>query len=123
MRLFGQPAIAVDGRAFRLATPRKSLQVLAYLLIHRAAPVSRDYLAFLLWPDEEEGVARTRLRSTVNDLLRVMPQPGSDFIGSSVTELWWNPDVALSLDVDEFTDASKDAARLEEAVALYRGDL
>ena len=37
--------------------------------------------------------------------------------------MWWNPDVALSLDVDEFTDASKDAARLEEAVALYRGDL
>jgi DNA-binding SARP family transcriptional activator len=123
VRLFGQPAITVDGRAFRLATPRKSLQVLAYLLMHRAAPVSRDYLAFLLWPDEAEGVARTRLRSTVNDLLRVMPQPGSNFIGSSADELWWNPGVALSLDVEEFADASKDAARLEEAVALYRGDL
>jgi DNA-binding SARP family transcriptional activator len=123
VRLFGQPALEVDGRAFRLATPRKSLQVLAYLLMHRAAPVSRDYLAFLIWPDEEEGVARTRLRSTVNDLLRVMPQPGSDFIGSSAAELWWNPDVALSLDVDAFANASQDAARLEEAVALYRGDL
>ncbi len=91
--------------------------------MHRAAPVSREYLAFLLWPDEEEGVARTRLRSTVNDLLRVMPQPGGDFIGSSADELWWNPDVALSLDVDAFSEASNDAARLEEAVALYRGDL
>ncbi len=123
VRLFGQPEIAVDGRAFRLATPRKSLQVLAYLVMHRAAPVSREYLAFLLWPDEEEGVARTRLRSTVNDLLRVMPQPGSDFIGSSADELWWNPDVTLSLDVDAFSEASNDATRLEEAVALYRGDL
>ncbi|MFY9720285.1 MAG: AAA family ATPase, partial [Candidatus Cybelea sp.] len=123
MRLFGQPALTVDGQAFRLATPRKSLQVLAYLLMHRAAPVSRDYLAFLLWPDEEEGVARGRLRSTVSDLLRVLPQPGGDFIGTSPEELWWNNDVALSLDVDAFAEAANDAARLEEAVALYRGDL
>ncbi|MGC1380801.1 MAG: AAA family ATPase [Candidatus Baltobacteraceae bacterium] len=116
-------AITVDGEAFRLATPRKSLQLLAYLLMHRAAPVSRDYFAFLFWPDEEEGAARTRLRSTVSDLLRVLPQPGGDFVGTSADALWWKNDVDLWLDVDAFNEAANDPARLEEAVALYRGDL
>ncbi len=115
--------ITVDGQAFRLATPRKSLQLLAYILMHRAAPISRDYLSFLFWPDEEEGAARTRLRSTVSDLLRVLPQPGADLVGTSADALWWNDGVDLWLDVDAFVEASKDEARLEEAVALYRGDL
>jgi DNA-binding SARP family transcriptional activator/tetratricopeptide (TPR) repeat protein len=123
VRLLGQVALTVDGLPFRLATPRKSLQVLAYLLLHRDAPVSRDYLAFLIWPDEEEAAARTRLRATLSDLLRVLPQPGQDFVGSSTDALWWNGDVDLWLDVDNFVGASKDAARLEEAIALYRGDL
>jgi DNA-binding SARP family transcriptional activator/tetratricopeptide (TPR) repeat protein len=123
VRLFGQVALTVDGQVFALATPRKSLQVLAYLLLHRDAPVSRDYLAFLLWPDEEEGIARTRLRATLSDLLRVLPQPSGDFVGTSTDALWWNRDVDLWLDVDAFVDASRDVTRLEEAVALYRGEL
>ena len=123
VRLLGQVEVTVDGRPFRLATPRKSLQLLAYLLMHRAAAVSRDYLAFLLWPDEEESVARGRLRSTISDLLRVLPQPGGDFIGTNTDEVWWNGEVELRLDVDAFSDAAKDPERLEEAVALYRGDL
>jgi DNA-binding SARP family transcriptional activator/tetratricopeptide (TPR) repeat protein len=123
VRLLGQVEIAVDGEPFRLATPRKSLQLLAYLLMHRAAPVSRDYVSFLLWPDEEEGVARGRLRSTISDLLRVLPQPGSDFVGTNADEIWWNGEVDLWLDVDEFAVAAKESQRLEEAAALYRGDL
>ena len=91
--------------------------------MHRAARVSRDYLAFLIWPDEDEDRARARLRSTISDLLRVLPQPGSDFIGTSTDEVWWNNDINLWLDVDAFVKASQDPARLEEALALYRGDL
>ncbi|HEY1882670.1 MAG TPA: AAA family ATPase [Candidatus Cybelea sp.] len=123
VRLLGQVAITVDGEPFRLATPRKTLQLLAYLVMHRTAAVSRDYAAFLIWPDEEEGVARSRLRSTISDLLRVLPQPGSDFVGTNAEEVWWNAEVDLWLDVDAFTAAANDPRRLEEAVALYRGDL
>ncbi len=123
VRLLGQVAITVNGEPFRLATPRKTLQLLAYLLMHRTAAVSRDYAAFLIWPDEEEGVARSRLRSTISDLLRVLPQPGSDFVGTNAEEVWWNSEVDLWLDVDEFAAAANDPQRLQEAVALYRGDL
>jgi hypothetical protein len=40
IRLFGHLEVTHDGAHFALATPRKALQVLAYLLLHRAA-VSR----------------------------------------------------------------------------------
>lgn len=123
MRLLGQVEIEVDGRPFELATPRKSLQVLSYLLLHRAGPVPRDHLAFLLWPDEEESVARARLRSTINDLQRVLPQPHDDFIGTNADTIWWNSAVDLWFDVDAFLAASKDPSRLDEAVTHYRGEL
>lgn len=70
----------VAGVPFRLATPRKSLQVLAYLLLNRAATVSRDYLAFLLWPDDAEDTARVRLRASIHDLARVLPQPAERWL-------------------------------------------
>ena len=122
-RLLGQLAVKVDGAGFRLATPRKTLQVLAYLLLHRTAPVSRDHLAFLVWPDEEETVARARLRSTINELLHVLPQPAHDFLTIDTETLSWNGSIDLWLDVDAFLDASKDGSRLDEAVEYYRGDL
>lgn len=123
VRLFGQVEVKVDGEPFRLANPRKSLQIFAYLLLHRAAPVSRDYLAFLIWPDEEEGVARTRLRSSLSDLQKVLPQPASDFIVADAETLSLNPGVRLQLDVASFEAASRDRGRLKEATELYRGDL
>ncbi len=121
--MLGQVAVKVDGAEFHLATPRKTLEVLAYLLLHRTAPVSRDHLAFLIWPDEEEGVARTRLRSTTNDLLHVLPQPASDFVTVDTDALSWNGAVDVWLDVDAFVEASKEPSRLDEAVEHYRGDL
>ncbi len=122
MRLFGQVEVIVDGEPYRLATPRKSLQVLAYLLLNRSAPVSRDYLAFLLSPDSEEDSARSKLRATVSDLLKVLPAPAHDFILVETDTLAWNPTAKVWLDVDDFVVAVRDRKRLEEAVDLYRGD-
>jgi DNA-binding SARP family transcriptional activator/tetratricopeptide (TPR) repeat protein len=123
VRLFGHLDVALDGDPFRLATPRKSLQVLAYLLLHRAAPVSREYLAFLLFPDDEEGVARTRLRSTLSELQKILPQPASEYVIVDAEKLAWNPEADIWLDVDAFAEASQDPRRCGEAIDLYRGDL
>jgi len=60
VRLFGHVEVALNGARFKLATPRKSLQVLAYLLLHRGAAVAREYLAYLLYPDDEEASARAK---------------------------------------------------------------
>ena len=42
IRLFGHTEMNLEGVPFKFATPRKSLQVLAYLLLHRSAPVTRE---------------------------------------------------------------------------------
>ena len=123
IRLFGHLEIALEGARFELATPRKSLQVLAYLLLHRAAPVAREYLAFLLYPDDEEGAARAKLRATLSDLPKILPAPIDRYVSIDGEKLAWKPDADIWLDVDEFEAASRDRARLDEAIELYRGDL
>jgi DNA-binding SARP family transcriptional activator len=124
VHLFGHVRVFTDGAPFRMATPRKALPLLAYLLLHRDVAVSRDFLSFLLWPDEAEESARTKLRATLHDLVRVMPPaPDGHWIASEGTTICWNPGAPVSLDVDDFEAAIADPERLEEAVELYAGDL
>ncbi|MGB8909827.1 MAG: AAA family ATPase [Candidatus Cybelea sp.] len=124
IRLFGHVAVEVNGEPFRLATPRKTLSVLAYLLLNRDAPIARDFLAYVMWPDDDEEPARTKLRMNLYDLARVLPPElaGRALIvdGDSVR---LRPDLHLWLDVEEFDGGTADPERLEEAVVLYRGDL
>lgn len=123
IRLFGHVEVTLDGARFKLATPRKSLQVLAYLLLHRDAAVSREYLAFLLYPDDEESAARTKLRATLSELPKILPAPASRYVTIDTEKAAWNPEAELWLDVAAFDAAAADRARLTEAIELYRGDL
>jgi DNA-binding SARP family transcriptional activator len=121
--LFGHPRVTADGRPFNLATPRKSLPVLAYLLLHRGAPVARSFLAYLIWPDETEEAARAKLRATLFDLVRVLPPaPEGHWIAVDALNVQWSENAAVGVDVEEFDAAIADSDRLEEAVELYAGD-
>jgi DNA-binding SARP family transcriptional activator/tetratricopeptide (TPR) repeat protein len=122
--LFGHVAVEVNGTPFKLATPRKTLPVLAYLLLNRDAPIARDFLAYVMWPEDEEEAARTKLRLSLFDLARVLPP---EFEGRALTvdgdSVRLRPDLHLWLDVEEFGRLIVDPQRIEEAVSLYRGDL
>jgi DNA-binding SARP family transcriptional activator len=101
--LFGHARVFANGQPFRLATPRKTLPLLAYLLLNREAAVSRSFLAFLIWPDESEDDARAKLRATLHDLVKVLPPaPEGHWIVIEGTNVRWNPDAQIALDVDEF---------------------
>jgi DNA-binding SARP family transcriptional activator/predicted ATPase len=130
-------------------TPRLQ-SLLAYLVMHRAAPHSRQHLAFIFWPHSTEAQARTNLRNQLYHLRRALPD-ADRFLHVDVKTLQWGPDAAFTLDVAEFERAiaqaheaeqasSRDTApargsargaghqtavraALEEAVGLYRGDL
>ena len=124
LQLLGHIRAFVDGMAFRMATPRKTPQLLTYLLLHRGATVSRDFLAFIFWPDDSEDSARAKLRANLHDLVRLLPPalPEKPWISADGTSIRWNDESAVTLDVDEFESAI--AVRdLERAVALYAGDL
>ena len=48
-------------------------QLLAYLALHRLAPISRQQLAFLFWPDSIDQQALKNLRTLLTRLRRALP--------------------------------------------------
>ena len=94
--------------------------LLAYLLLHRDAPQSRQRLAFLLWPGSTERQAHTNLRKVLYNLRRALPG-AEQLIEIGPRTLQWRADAPLWLDVDHFEQALAEG-RLEEAVETYAGE-
>ena len=99
--------------------------LLAYLLLHRAAPQQRQHLAFLFWPDTGEAQALTNLRNLLHKLRQVLPTPAR-FLVINPHAVQWRPDAPYRLDVADFEAAVAHAATratLETAISYYQGDL
>ena len=102
--LFGHVRLAFDGKPLEFGAPRKTLPILAYLLVHRDAAISREFLAFLMWPDDEEDVARNNLRRNLTLFKTILPPraPAENWILATNEFVRWNPDAPYSLDIAEF---------------------
>jgi DNA-binding SARP family transcriptional activator len=105
--------------------------LLAYLLLHRHAPQSRQQLAFLFWPDSSEAQALTNLRKLLLHLRRALPA-ADRFLQTDAKGVQWNGNATVTLDVAEFEHAVAQSAALtgdqvvtawQSAIDLYRGDL
>ncbi len=123
--LLGHMRLAFDGQPIEFGAPRKTLPILAYLLLHRTGGVARDFVAFTMWPDAEEEAARGNLRRNLS-LLKTMlpPRPADDgWILATNEVVRWNPAAPCTLDVAEFDRFSAEPDGLESAVELYHGDL
>jgi len=123
IRLFGHVKIEVDGAPFHLATPRRTLALLTYLVLHRTTAVERDFISYTLWPDDDEGAARTKLRGTLYDLLRVLPPSTDGWFDVGSDSIRWKAGTDVEVDIERFETLARDPATLREAVDLYRGDL
>ncbi|MEX2535554.1 MAG: BTAD domain-containing putative transcriptional regulator [Trueperaceae bacterium] len=131
-RLLGMFRLEANGASVAgLESPRVQ-SLLAYLLLHRQAPLSRQRIAFEFWPDSGEEQARTNLRQLLHYLRRDLP--GSQaLLDVTPRTLRWHPEAPLSLDVALFeaalsraeqTDDADDRRRyLTEAIAHYGGEL
>jgi DNA-binding SARP family transcriptional activator len=123
VHLLGQPRLFFDGASFQFAGKRKALPLLAYLLLHRSNRIARDFLAFTLWPDTEEPEALAALRRALHELTKELPPSNVGWIVSADDTLAWNPEARVTFDAEEFEAKSQRQETLEEAVALYDGDL
>lgn len=135
IHLLGQFRATDKGEAVSgLGQPRLCF-LLAYLLLHRDAPVSRQQLAFAFWPDTSDDQARSNLRTVLHRLRDALPD-GEHCLAFDRHTVLWRPDAALSLDVSDFEAALAAAQRaqrtadreterraLQEAVEAYAGDL
>ena len=138
LNLLGPFRLLCDGRPVAGFEQARLQHLLAYLVLHRAAPVSRQQLAFAFWPDTTDPQALknlrtllTRLRSALSGALQET-LPGADrLIDVSPHTLQWVQDESLAVDVVEFERCTAQAGRepdspassLSSAVALYSGDL
>lgn len=109
--------------------------LLAYLALHRTAPISRRQLAYLFWPDSPDPQALKNLRTLLTRLRHALPD-ADHFIQVTTQAIEWRLNAPITLDVNEFEiilaqkaaaqeagDEAGEIKALESAVELYAGEL
>jgi DNA-binding SARP family transcriptional activator/regulation of enolase protein 1 (concanavalin A-like superfamily) len=135
IQLLGEFRISFGDKLLETLSSPRLQSILAYLLLHRGAPQSRQHIAFTFWPDSIESQARTNLRKLLYDLRRALPEADA-YLYADTQTVRWSGDAPLSLDVADLEEALEDATAaagsddrraasqaLERAVERYAGDL
>ena len=128
VRLLGDFDARVGGEVINeLAAPRLQ-SLLGFLIVHRDRAVSRQRLAFLLWPDSNEKQARTNLRQALHNLRLAFDAPDR-YLAIDNRTVRWIEDSDADIDVVRFERAAQaglergDERALAAAADEYRGEL
>lgn len=125
MTFFGTFQVTLDSKSLTAFRSSKVQSLLAYLALTNKQSHPREVLATFFWPDEPGTVARKNLRQSLYQLRQVLKEFDSQqepHLLVSRSTVQFNPASDYSLDVRDFLD-SLDSDQLEQAVAIYRGDL
>jgi len=137
--LLGSYWTTLDGLPVTAFATDKIRALLAYLAVESERPQRREALASLLWPDHTSAAARTSLRQALYRLRCALGDRDADPPHLLITakDVQLDPDSDLWVDASEFEAAISVCganhlggrnlcpdcvARLETAVALYRGN-
>ncbi|BDI28535.1 hypothetical protein CCAX7_005860 [Capsulimonas corticalis] len=124
LTLFGPMQILVGGQPIVRLRSRKTLWLLALLVLRGGRPVERVWLAETLWPDIDPTRSLSSLRAILSDLRAALGAEGARLRSTSGNTL--SLDIAgAEIDVLAFDAAvaSGKIPALERAVALYQGTL
>lgn len=125
VRLLGEFAVFYNGAPVNAIRSQRLQCLLAYLLLHREAPIARQRLAFLFWPDSSEAQARSNLRNLLHALIQALPD-GDHLIETDNQTVQWRADASYTVDVDSLLTTLADARTeedLQRALSLYQGPL
>ena len=125
LKALGEFAVTHDGRSLPLLPTKKARALVAYLVMHRAADVSREQLLEVFWRDFDPQRGRDNLNATLWSIRRMFRNAAlnpDDVIRTDRTLIRWHD--AVDFDVDRLLQLSEkmDSAAAEEALSLYRGD-
>jgi DNA-binding SARP family transcriptional activator len=117
--LFGEFRVLVNNKAvLAIDSPRLQL-FFAYVILHQEAPISKQQLASLFWPDTLESQARANLRKLIFRLRQVWT--GFDqYLVSTENTLHWNSNKPLWCDVLDFQKTAQAAKRMHTDVERYQ---
>lgn len=137
IRMFGEFSLQAGEVQIsdRNSRSKKSWLLIAYLLLHRKKIVSRAELMSALWnedisvsnPENTLKIVLHRARTLLNQL---WPSAGHELILYKNGGYIWNPEVPVTVDIDEFeilckrpTDSDSWQMRdMQDVIALYRGE-
>ncbi|MBD2465841.1 NACHT domain-containing protein [Oscillatoria sp. FACHB-1407] len=135
IRLLGGFSLSYADQLVINVTSDRLQALLAYLVLHRHTPQSRQRLAFEFWQDSTDAQARTNLRRELHHLRQILPN-ADQFLQIDARTLQWKSSAPFTLDVADFEQAlitaetaqknavTNDARRyLEQAIQVYAGDL
>jgi DNA-binding SARP family transcriptional activator/predicted ATPase len=133
--LLGHFSLTYGNQPITRVNTERLQSLLAYLLLHRGIPQSRQRLAFCFWADSNDTQARTNLRRELYHLRQAFPEIDR-YIEINTKALQWRTDVPFVLDVAAFEQAIATAeqaeqqgdratlkAALEQAAELYQAPL
>ncbi|MCB8968551.1 MAG: winged helix-turn-helix domain-containing protein, partial [Ardenticatenaceae bacterium] len=86
--LFGDFNLTWQGQSSVSFSGDRPISLLAYLLLHRQTAVSRQQLAFTLWPDSSDSQARANLRNLFYTLRQTLPNADTYLAADSMTLQW-----------------------------------
>lgn len=135
IELFGEFRVVQEDRVVTRFRTRKAAYLLAYLALHLGQSHLREKLADLFWPDLGLDAGLDNLSTSLSALRRTLetaPLPSGTLLWADRTFVRLNAAV-VTTDAGEFdhliqsalktNDPARQAATLERAVKLYRGDL
>ncbi len=125
LAFFGAFRVSLDDKPLTTFRSIRVQGLLVYLTLAHPLPHRRDTLATLFWPHEVDTVARKNLRQSLYQLRQVLGDTSHrevPYLLVTRSTVQFNKASAHTLDVATFL-ASLEDGRLEQAVALYRGDL
>ena len=129
IRLLGTFYLELDGEPCYAIQRARLQSFFTYLLLHDSAPLSRQQVAYVFWPDSTDKQARNNLRKLVHELRGSMPN-ADRYLHIDAQTIHWRNDAPFTLDTRTFerlllearaVESDRTAGErvlLEEAIAL-----
>ncbi|CAN5344817.1 hypothetical protein BH23BAC3_BH23BAC3_26170 [soil metagenome] len=108
LTLFGEYKISYSGELVTSIRKIRVQELLAWLLLNRKTPQSRQYIAFQFWPECSEKQALTNLRNALYYLRKNLPD-ADNYILADSNSLFWNSRSDFYLDVADFENSLRTA--------------
>jgi DNA-binding SARP family transcriptional activator len=128
IELLGGFRLVTDGRSPIRSPSARQQQLVTFLVLNGGrGATQRQRVSGALWPDSSDVQALTNLRRELHHLREAWPAVEACIAGASRT-LAWRDDAAAVVDIVAFEATADrglqgDRAALQEAAALYKGDL
>lgn len=98
IRLLGDFRLKYGDEPVTTINQSRPQSLLAYLLLHRHQPHSRQQLAYLFWPDTSDSQARTNLRRELHHLRHKLPV-SEHYLSVDASSIQWRSSAPFVLDV------------------------